>query len=202
MNASEFRGKASFVVVALLACMVLIGCGAQSDRPATGSPPTAKPVVDPPDFSLQSLDGETVRLADVLGKKPVVIEFFATWCGPCMRHAPELQKFHDAYVGDELALYAISVDNNIDVVSRWLKKSKMSYTVLHDTDKQVADKYQVKGIPLTIGINRAGKIIYRDHGFPRDLAKFVTQMKEGAPTVSSAKAEESDSDAPKKAPGN
>ena len=195
MNRSRFRGVVSFVVVASIGCLILAGCGSDTQQQPSGAAPDrsaapASTVGGAPDFSLRSLDGETVRLADVLGNKPVVLEFFATWCPACMKHVPEVQKFQDAYVGEELAMYAISVDNNAAVVSRWRKRSKTTYTVLHDADQQVAAKYQVQGIPLTVGISRSGKIIYRDHGFPRGLEKFVAELKEGAPAAPGGRAGE------------
>jgi len=181
VNGTGFQRVISFVVVTSIGCLVMGGCGSDTRQQPSG---------DAPDFSLRSLDGETVRLADVLRNRPVVLEFFALGCPACMQHVPELQKFQDTYVGEELAMYAISLDNNAAVVSQWQKQSKTTYTILHDANQQAATRYGVRFIPLTVGISRSGKIIYRDNGFPQDLGKFVAELKESAPAAPGGRVEE------------
>jgi thiol-disulfide isomerase/thioredoxin len=145
------------LVSALLALAILFGCtnkGAQSESTAS-------------DFTLQDMSGKTVSLSDYKGKV-VLLEFWATWCPPCRASIPGLEKLNKAYKDKGLVILAVSVDQGgWDVVRSFITEYGITYTVLKGTD-DVAEKYQVRSIPMLLVLNKEGKISKRYLGFGSD----------------------------------
>jgi cytochrome c biogenesis protein CcmG/thiol:disulfide interchange protein DsbE len=115
-----------------------------------------------PDFSLQNSSGETVRLSDLRGK-PVVINFWATWCGPCVREMPALQRYQDKY--PDFILLGIDEGEKADVVKKFTDKMKLTYRILIDEKGTVANLYKVMIMPTTYFVNRDGIIHARHFGY-------------------------------------
>ncbi len=131
------------------------------------------------DFALENLEGETVRLADLRGKV-VVLDFWATWCGPCKRSFPHLQKVYDAHKGkDDVAIYAVNTWERVKgkerekAVREFLAENNYTFPVLLDTD--VVDQYGVEGIPTRFVIDRKGNIQFKSIGFEGG-EKMITEM--------------------------
>lgn len=127
--------------------------------------PQTKPEIgfSAPDFTLKSLDGKTVKLSDFKGK-PVYINFWASWCPPCKKEIPEIQKFYTQNKGQVVVLAInITFDDKLADVQNILKKNNATFPVLLDEsqDNAVADLYQVYGIPASFFIDKDG--IIRDH---------------------------------------
>ncbi len=108
-----------------------------------------------PDFALVLDDGRTVRLSDLQGR-PVVVNFWATWCGPCRLEMPELVKAADA--DPELALLAVNVQEARPPVEEFAATFAMDLPVVLDSDGKVRNLYRVPGLPTTYFVDRAGKI--------------------------------------------
>jgi peroxiredoxin len=110
-----------------------------------------------PDFTLETLDGETFRLGDHLGKTPIVLNYWATWCGPCRREIPVLQAAHEHYEGDILFL---GVDQGEDpaVVQAYVDEMGMTFTIPMDAEQAAAERYNIHGLPTTFFIDRDGII--------------------------------------------
>ena len=137
------------IVIALLS-----GCTPKSDRPGAVAS----------DFTLQDLNGKSVKLSDFKGK-PVLIDFWATWCPPCRASIPGLEKLHKAYGGKGLVVLAISLDQGgWDSVKSFAAESGITYTVLKGTE-DVASQYQVRTIPMLVIMDKEGKIVKRYIGF-------------------------------------
>jgi peroxiredoxin len=137
---------AGIAVLALLA--VITGC--TNGGAAKGSGPA-------PDFSLQDLDGRTVRLADLKGKV-VLVEFWATWCPPCREAIPSLERLHRTYGGRGLVTLGVSLDEDRwDSVASFARENGITYTVLRG-DESVSSAYAVRMIPLTVLVNKEGFI--------------------------------------------
>lgn len=125
-----------------------------------------------PTFTLASLDGEEVSLADLKGQV-VVLDFWATWCGPCKRGLPELQKVADWIVEQKMPVkvYAIDVwengpvDKKTELVKKFWTDQKFTFPTLLDLDDSVVAKYGLSGIPATFVIGRDGKILQYHEGF-------------------------------------
>ncbi len=119
------------------------------------------------DFKLQDLDGKTVKLSDFKGK-PVLIDFWATWCPPCRAAIPEIQKLHKTYSSKGLVVLGISTDQGgWDEVKSFAGEYGITYRILKGTD-DILDSYQVRTIPMVVLLNKEGRIVKRYLGFGGD----------------------------------
>lgn len=131
---------------------------------------------------IQSLDGKTIDLESVAAKSPVVLNFWATWCGPCRLELPHLQKVYEEYGAKGIVFVAISLDNprNKKMISDFLTKNKVSLPVYIDTSGEVAKKFKITAIPTTFLLGRGGEVIYQVRGYrPGDeivLRKQIENM--------------------------
>jgi thiol-disulfide isomerase/thioredoxin len=120
-----------------------------------------------PDFKLHDLNGKTVQLSDFKGK-PVLIDFWATWCPPCREAIPALVRLHKAYGGKGLVVLGISLDQGgWDSVRQFVQDNGIGYAVLKGNDA-VQDAYQVRTIPMVVLLNKEGRIVKRYIGVGGD----------------------------------
>ena len=110
-----------------------------------------------PDFRLQSLDGQATSLSDLQGK-PVLINFWATWCRPCVSEVPYIQEVYEEWSGKGLVVLAINIGESPSKVKEFLQSYNLSFPVLLDTKQDVAQKYNIRGIPTTFFIDKDGII--------------------------------------------
>src|SRR6202451_4716223 len=112
-----------------------------------------------PDFALQSLDGKTVRLSDFRGK-PVVLNFWATWCGPCKIEMPWFVDFQKQYGAQGLQIVGVAMDDaSKEDISKFAKDMGVNYPILIDKES-VGDQYGgVPALPETFLIGRDGKLM-------------------------------------------
>jgi len=145
------------ITAVLLAVALLAGClnrGQQSETQA-------------PDFTLKDLAGKKVTLSEYRGKV-VLLEFWATWCPPCRAAIPGLEKLHTTYKDKGLIVLAISMDEGgWDEVKAFARDYGITFTVLRVNEDVVA-KYQVRSIPMTLLVNKEGKIVKRYLGLGGD----------------------------------
>jgi thiol-disulfide isomerase/thioredoxin len=128
------------------------------DRPQT-RPDTGRTA---PDFALTDLNGNQVSLTHFSGR-PVVVNFWATWCPPCRAEVPHLVQAYERERGEVIFL-AVSVEESARTVRRFADKNGMFFTILLDEDGNVASDYRVRGIPVTFFISRDGEIAARYEG--------------------------------------
>ena len=124
---------------------------------------------DAPPIELQTLEGEAFKLAEQ-DAQVVVLDFWATWCGPCRRGLPLLQKFHDWTQENDkpVAVYALNLREESDAVRAFWEKENLTVPVLMDTEGAVGEAYQVQGIPQTVVIS-GGKVVHVHVGFSPEL---------------------------------
>ena len=116
-----------------------------------------------PDFELETLDGETVRLSDYRGA-PVALNFWATWCLPCVLEIPALNAAARDYADEGLVVLSIDVQEPRDTVAPFAREHEIAYTVLLDRTGEVADAYEIVGMPTTLWIDADGVLRSVDHG--------------------------------------
>ena len=120
-----------------------------------------------PAFALRELPGPgELSLASLRGQV-VLLNFWATWCEPCEREMPAMQRLHEKLGPEGLRLVAVSVDDTSDVIDTFRERFGLSFSILWDPDKRVSDAYQAYKYPETLLIDRDGVVVERYIG-PRD----------------------------------
>ena len=118
-----------------------------------------------PSFSLPILgESQLVQLEDFQGKV-IYLDFWASWCGPCRISLPQIAALQAELGSDQFEVIAINLDEDQDKGTRFLKRFPVNYTVLTDPKGQVAEAYQLPGMPSSFIINRMGKISLTHAGF-------------------------------------
>ena len=110
-----------------------------------------------PDFELELLEGKKFHLAESKGKV-VVLDFWATWCGPCLQAMPQVEKVTDEFRDQGVQLIAVNLQETPEQITAMLERHKLDLTVALDRDGVVAEKYAANAIPQTVIIDRDGKI--------------------------------------------
>ncbi len=110
-----------------------------------------------PDFDLKTLEGDKIRLADLRGK-PVLLVFWASWCGPCRREMPTVIKLHEEFKGKGLTVLGVN-DEGKGTARRFAEKNGVSFTILDDSGYKAHRLYKVNSIPKMFLIDRDGKVV-------------------------------------------
>jgi len=168
---------ALFIALGLLLSTVLLsGSALDTATPCGGTwwiEPAELAANQPlPEFGFASCDGEARSIADFQGQ-PLLINFWATWCPPCVRELPGLAELHDE-LGDEVALVGISVDEDPARVRGFLADNPLPYTLAWDSDG-IASDLGFRSIPVTLAIDAAGNLagIHRGYADEDDLRRLV-----------------------------
>ncbi len=129
-----------------------------------------------PDFKLQNISGDDIRLGDYRGK-PVLINFWATWCGPCKAEMPLIQKYYQKYSPD-LVVLAVNNDEPANDVESYVDEMSLTFTVLLDPGEKVENTYRVDAYPTSIFVNSDGVIEYRQIGVLNEnqLVQYLNQL--------------------------
>ncbi len=145
-------------ILVIIFALGLITTGCQSEGDLNGGPGEAPQIGKPaPGFQLPNLDGQSVSLSDFRGK-PVLINFWATWCPPCRIEMPYIQQVYDEWSDKGLVILAINMGESSSEVSEFMKSYNLSFPVLLDTKGDVAEKYNIRPIPVTFFIDEDGII--------------------------------------------
>ena len=158
----------------LLAVLAALGAAAVAPggAPAEPAPQVAAPAEQPPtvapDFSRQDLSGRTVRLSDYRGKV-VLLNFWATWCAPCLAEIPRFSRWQSQYGGRGLQVLGVSMDDDARPAEAAYRRYRLAYPVAMG-DAALGELYGgVLGLPLTYIIDPGGRIVARYQG-EADLA--------------------------------
>ena len=131
-----------------------------------------------PDFVLKSSNGKNLKLSEHRGEV-VMINFWATWCGPCRQEMPLLNRLHEQYRKAGFTLLGVSVDDKPQAAQEMARQLGVGFPVLFDSEKQVSRRYDVDAMPTTLIIDREGKVRYIHRGYrPGYEARYEEQIKE------------------------
>ena len=149
--------------ILFLTALMLFSCGGKPAQEPPRSSSRAKPGIPAPGFTLQSIEGKSVNLEDFRGKV-VLLDFWATWCGPCRMTTPILKKLNEKLKGRDFAILSISVDETRSDVPPFIKKENIPYTILY-ADDAVQMNYRIRAIPTFFLIDKKGMVAEKYEGF-------------------------------------
>jgi len=127
-----------------------------------------------PDFALRSMQGPSMRMSEHLGEV-VIINFWATWCGPCRQEMPLLDALYGKYKQAGLVLLSVNIDEKVEPAIEMAQTLKVSYPVLFDARKEVSRAYDVGAMPVTVLVDRAGVVRYVSEGYKPGYEKRYTE---------------------------
>jgi len=117
-----------------------------------------------PDFALKSSSGENLRLSEFRGDV-VMVNFWATWCGPCRQEMPLLDELYSRYGRVGFSLLGVNIDDNESKAMEMVSDLGVTFPVLFDSRKEVSKLYDVDAMPVTVLIDREGKVRYVHQGY-------------------------------------
>lgn len=130
-----------------------------------------------PQFNLASRDGKDVNLTQYHGQV-VMINFWASWCGPCRQEMPLLESIYKKYNKLGFTLLGVNVEPDSKAAEDWLKATPVSFPILFDKDSKVSKLYEVAGMPSTVIIDRAGKVRVLHRGYkPGDENEYMDSIR-------------------------
>ncbi len=172
----------------LLIGLILVACSGEDDA---DSKPTAQPTLTPtmltdedpfyaPDFTLNQIDGTTLTLSDLQGQW-VILNFWATWCTPCVAEMPALQHIADVYAERDLVVLGVNVREDDELVKTFLAENEITYPIVMTPRGEVEDQvlldYMASALPQTFIIDPNGEILWRAFS-ELDLEEFTMLLDE------------------------
>jgi peroxiredoxin len=137
--------------------------------PATATGPASAA----PDFALPARDGGELRLSDLRGQV-VMINFWATWCGPCRQEMPLLQQIHAKYEPLGFTMLGVNVEPDSAAAQTWLKGMPVRFPILFDRKSEVSASFGVEAMPSSVLIDREGRVRHVHRGYkPGDEAVYT-----------------------------
>ncbi|MFA1822883.1 TlpA family protein disulfide reductase [Virgibacillus oceani] len=162
----------TFIVMTLFAAVAFVPTAAQpkNDHILLELDDTLQEVVEgtdvgnmAPDFGLETLDGEEVHLSDYQGER-ILLNFWATWCGPCREEMPDIQRLFEDKNVTVLGVNLTYSEGSIETVTDFVSQYKLEFPVLLDENSSVSQLYRIQPIPTTYMIDSNGKIQYKAFG--------------------------------------
>ena len=144
---------------------------APTPPPTTNAPVGIEVGMQAPDFTLRTLTGESFNLYAQRGK-PVFLNFWATWCGPCVAEMPDMQKLQNT-MGDSIQIVGVDLRESRSLVLRFVTRYRYTWTFVLDAAGEVNNAYENTGIPRSFFINAKGEIVRVLHGGPQRYETFL-----------------------------
>lgn len=132
-----------------------------------------------PDFTLKSLTGENLNLNEQKGNI-IVLNFWASWCGPCRKEMPILQEFHDQYTDLGVQVWGVNVEQENQAGRDFISKLAVDFPILFDNKNTLSAQYQVDAMPTTAIVDRSGVVryVFRGYkdGYEKKYAKAIKKL--------------------------
>jgi peroxiredoxin len=131
-----------------------------------------------PNFTLKSNSGKNIKLSELRGQV-VLINFWASWCGPCRQEMPELDKLYSKYKKLGFTILGVNVEEDNTEALHIIKEDKISFPILFDSENKVSKLYDVTAMPTSIVVGRNGSMRYLHRAYkPGDIDKYKAWVKE------------------------
>ena len=141
--------------------------------PALAAPPGGPA----PAFTLAARGGQNVSLEQYKGQV-VMLNFWASWCGPCRQEMPLLESIYKKYNKMGFTMLGVNVEPDSNAANDWLKATPVSFPILYDRDSKVSKLYDVAGMPSTVIIDRSGKLRVLHRGYkPGDENEYLDSIR-------------------------
>ncbi len=111
-----------------------------------------------PDFEIEFVNGEAFKLSEQVGRRVIILNFFATWCGPCKAEMPELNKYYDTHQQEPFLLVGIDADESVETVRTFIDRYKVRFPVGIDRNGRIRKAYGVRSYPTTVFIGIDGRV--------------------------------------------
>lgn len=143
---------------ALATAIGLVAARAEAPAPGLGRAPA---------FTLRTVTGERLELAALLERGPVLLDFWATWCKPCLQSLPELETLHRRHAGGGLTVIGVSIDGprNHARVRPFARRLGLTFPVALDEGERLQQLFHVRAVPTSILIGRDGTVLHARQGF-------------------------------------
>ena len=162
MEPKTFIRKSTFVIGALMTFgfLSLLVWGLLNKEPITGLSGVTMVNRQAPDFTLTTFEGATISLEELRGK-PVVINFWASWCPPCRIEAPLIERTWRAYENRDLIFLGVNIQDREDDALNYIRQFDITYPNGPDPNGEIAIDYGVSGLPVTFFVSRNGEVVRR-----------------------------------------
>lgn len=152
----------------LLAVILTVACGHSLQTAAMAATGSEKPILG--DLDIRTLGGENISLIQYIGRKTVVVVFWATWCPICKDEIPLLKKL---YSNPNLKVIAVNEGESIRKVNNFITENNIGYQVVMDPKAALAKAFGVPGMPYCVILDKSGVITYRNSGLPANLDTYL-----------------------------
>jgi thiol-disulfide isomerase/thioredoxin len=127
-----------------------------------------------PDFSYAAIDGRVIKLSDYRGNKPVVLDFWGTWCRPCTMELPTLQDFYEKH-GDQVEIIAITREDRSAAgkVSQMVAEMGITFPIMHDPSGKVSGLFPTRAIPFLVFISVEGNVVDTHTGYDPNIGEEI-----------------------------
>jgi thiol-disulfide isomerase/thioredoxin len=153
----------------LTACLISLMCISLAGAATVKGPA--------PNFTLKSMGGKNLKLSEMTGNV-VLINFWASWCGPCREEMPLLNALHKKYQPLGFTVLGVNVEENVDGARSFLKNVPVDFPILLDNTNEVSKRYKVVAMPTTVVVDRDGNMRFLHEGYkPGDEKKYRQMIK-------------------------
>jgi peroxiredoxin len=177
MKRSFVRSPYFWAIMGVATVVLVAWLGRESYRPViTGTVA--------PEFAYASIDGDQVSLSDFRNDKVVLVNVWATWCGPCVVEMPSMQRLYESLKGEDFEILAVSVDapfGQVDFAGRpggdlrgFTEDLGLTFPILHDPDNSISELYQTTGVPESFIVGKDG-VIYKKVAGPTEWDAAVNE---------------------------